>query len=89
MFTPERFLNSTVDFLGNHFEFIPFGAGRRICPGLPMAAIVIPLLLVSWIHFFDWSLPNGGDPKEIGMSEKYGTVIHKEHPLLVISKGRK
>ena len=89
VFKPDRFLNSTVDFHGNHFEFIPFSAGRRICPGLPMAVKVIPLLLVSWIHFFDWSLPNWGDPKEIDMSEKYGANIHKEHPLLLIPKGRK
>ncbi|KAJ9706646.1 hypothetical protein PVL29_001895 [Vitis rotundifolia] len=62
---------------------------ERICPGLPMAVKLIPLVLASWIHFFDWSLPNGGDPKDIDMSEKYGTNIRKEPPLLLIPKGRK
>ena len=89
VFKPERFLNSTVDFQGNNFEFIPFSSGRRICPGLPMAVKLIPLVLASWIHFFDWSLPNGGNPKDTDMNEKYSANIRKEQPLLLIPKGRK
>ncbi|KAK3005494.1 hypothetical protein RJ639_016053 [Escallonia herrerae] len=48
-FKPERFLSSTLDFKGNDFEFLPFGAGRRICPGLPMAARHVPLVLASFV----------------------------------------
>ena len=59
VFKPERFLNSALDFKGNDFEFLPFSAGRRICPGLPMATKVVPLVLASLIHNFDWSLPHG------------------------------
>ncbi|KAJ8766214.1 hypothetical protein K2173_021731 [Erythroxylum novogranatense] len=43
IFKPERFLDSNMDFKGNDFNYIPFGAGRRICPGLPMAAKHVPL----------------------------------------------
>ncbi|RVW16404.1 Corytuberine synthase [Vitis vinifera] len=73
----QRFLNSIVDFQGTNFEFIPFGAGRRICPGLPMAVKLIPPVLVSWIHFFDWSLPNWGDPKEIDMRESLVPIYRR------------
>ncbi|XP_059655807.1 probable (S)-N-methylcoclaurine 3'-hydroxylase isozyme 2 isoform X1 [Cornus florida] len=46
-FKPERFLNSTLDFKGTDFEFLPFGAGRRIFPALPMAAKLVPLIVAS------------------------------------------
>jgi len=61
-FRPERFLDSKVDFWGQDFEFIPFGAGRRICPGLGFARQEIHLILASLIHYFEWSLPNSEDP---------------------------
>ena len=35
VFKPERFLKSTLDYKGNDFEFLPFGAGWVICSGLP------------------------------------------------------
>ncbi|KAM3687182.1 hypothetical protein ACB098_10G060900 [Castanea mollissima] len=89
VFKPERFLNSALDFKGNDFEFLPFSAGRRICPGLPMAAKVVPLVLASLIHFFDWSLPHGYDPEKLDMSEKFGVTLKKEQPLYLIPKVRK
>lgn len=51
-FNPERFLNSALDFKGSDYEFVPFGAGRRICPGLSMAVKQVPSVLASLIHFF-------------------------------------
>ncbi|KAK4363134.1 hypothetical protein RND71_018375 [Anisodus tanguticus] len=61
-FRPKRFLDSNVDFRGQDFEFIPFGVGRRICPGLLFARQQVHLILTSLIHYFEWSLPNGEDP---------------------------
>ncbi|XP_065858922.1 (S)-N-methylcoclaurine 3'-hydroxylase isozyme 1-like [Euphorbia lathyris] len=83
VFDPERFLNSNLDFKGNDFEFIPFGSGRRICPGLPMAAKQVALIVAYLIHFFQWSLPNGYD---INMTEKYGLTLTMDQPLLLIPK---
>lgn len=46
-FLPERFLNNSIDFKGNHFELIPFGSGRRICPGILFAMKINELLLAN------------------------------------------
>mgnify|MGYP003743168439 CR=1 FL=1 len=89
VFKPERFLNSALDFKGNDFEYLPFSAGRRICPGLPMATKVVPLVLASLIHNFDWSLPHGYDHKKLDMNEKFGVTLQKEQPLYLIPKVRK
>ncbi|XP_059639223.1 (S)-N-methylcoclaurine 3'-hydroxylase isozyme 1-like [Cornus florida] len=83
-FKPERFLNATLDFKGNDFEFLPFGAGRRICPGIPMAAKQVPLILASLFRSFDWSLPHGNDPNELDMNEKFAVTLQKEQPLVLI-----
>ncbi|KAH9621547.1 hypothetical protein KSS87_022682, partial [Heliosperma pusillum] len=55
-FEPERFLGTQIDVKGHDFELIPFGAGRRICPGLPLALRMLHLMLGSLIHGFDWKL---------------------------------
>ncbi|XP_055828547.1 probable (S)-N-methylcoclaurine 3'-hydroxylase isozyme 2 [Solanum dulcamara] len=83
-FRPERFLDSNVDFKGQDFEFIPFGGGRRICPGLGFARQQVHLILASLIHHFEWSLPNGEDPMQLDMEEKFGVTLQKEKPLLVV-----
>ncbi|OIT21830.1 cytochrome p450 76c2 [Nicotiana attenuata] len=89
MFRPQRFLSSNMDFKGNDFEFLPFGSGRRICPGLPMAAKSVPLVLASLVHFFDWELPNGKCSIDLDMNEKFGVTLQKKEPLLLIPKARK
>ncbi|XP_068656829.1 cytochrome P450 CYP82D47-like [Aristolochia californica] len=54
-FQPERFLTSHahVDVRGQHFECIPFGSGRRMCPGISFALHVIHLALARVVHGFD------------------------------------
>ena len=91
MFKPERFLNSmmSLDFKGNDFEFLPFGSGRRICPGMPMAAKLVPLIVASIIHSFDWSLPQGMNPNDINMSVKYGLAARMEQSLFLLPKAKK
>ncbi|WCJ36607.1 cytochrome P450 family 76 subfamily G polypeptide 1 [Euphorbia peplus] len=85
-FKPERFLTSIVDFKGQDFGLIPFGSGRRICPGVPMAVRQLPLILGYLIRCFHWSLLNGEDPNNLDMSEKFSITLQKEQPLCVIPK---
>ncbi|KAJ9560348.1 hypothetical protein OSB04_005508 [Centaurea solstitialis] len=83
-FKPERFLGSNIDFRGQDFEFTPFGAGRRMCPGLPLGLKSVELILSSLIREFDWVLPNGDDPSKLDMSDKFGVTLRKEKPLKII-----
>ncbi|OMO72248.1 Cytochrome P450 [Corchorus capsularis] len=83
-FFPERFLNSSIDFKGHHFELIPFGSGRRICPGIQFAMKINELFLANLVHKFDWSLPGGANDKDLDMSESFGITIHRKSPLIAI-----
>jgi cytochrome P450 len=82
-FHPERFLGDTRDFKGNHFEFIPFGAGRRICPGMAFGLANIELGLASLLFYFDWSLPEGVVPGEMDMTETKGMTTRRKADLLL------
>ncbi|KAI8006140.1 hypothetical protein LOK49_LG07G01220 [Camellia lanceoleosa] len=84
VFRPERFLNSSIDFKGHDFEFIPFGAGRRGCPGTLFAMNVNELALASVVHKFDLSLPDGSSGEDLDMTEAAGLIIHKKTPLIVV-----
>ncbi|KAL4358371.1 hypothetical protein AHAS_Ahas09G0280000 [Arachis hypogaea] len=85
LFWPERFMQMDhVDFKGHHFEFIPFGSGRRMCPAMPLASRVLPLALGSLLHKFDWVLPRGMNPHEMDMREGFGITLRKALPLKAI-----
>ncbi|KAG5535702.1 hypothetical protein RHGRI_023460 [Rhododendron griersonianum] len=83
-FMPERFLDSDIDIRGRDFELIPFGAGRRICPGLSLAIRVVPLMLGSLINSFDWKLESGIKPEELDMDDKFGITVQKAQPLRIV-----
>ncbi|KAK1319280.1 Cytochrome P450 71A1 [Acorus calamus] len=85
-FYPERFANIAVDFKGKDFELIPFGAGRRSCPGIHFAMPMIDLAIANLLRHFDWELPEGRTGEELDMNE--GTSGHRKSRLLVIAKPR-
>ncbi|XP_028799836.1 cytochrome P450 71D10-like [Neltuma alba] len=69
MFEPMSFLDTMVDynFKGSHFEYIPFGAERRICPAPTFVTPVLELLLSNLLYHFDWKLPKGMRLEELDM----------------------
>ncbi|KAL7203627.1 hypothetical protein ACSBR2_016818 [Camellia fascicularis] len=83
-FVPERFLDLKVDMRGQGFELIPFGAGRRMCPGILLAYQMVHFMLASLLHSFDWKLGGGMESKDIDMSEKFGITLRKAIPLKAI-----
>nr|UTS77785.1 cytochrome P450 867E38 [Ginkgo biloba] len=77
-FWPERFLlNREIDVKGQHFEFIPFGSGRRGCPGINLALRVVQFALATLLHSFDWKSVED----DIDMNEGIGVTMPKAVPL--------
>ena len=74
---PEIFLESEIDYKGNDFELIPFGAGRRMCPGLPLAYRSVHLIIASLIHKYKWKLADDLHPNEVDMEEKFGLTLKR------------
>ncbi|KAI3774366.1 hypothetical protein L1987_48918 [Smallanthus sonchifolius] len=85
-FNPERFIDSKMDFKGQDFELLPFGSGRRICPGLPSGIKSVEFLLSSLVREFDWAIPNGEDPSTLDMDDKFGIALKRKTPLNLIFK---
>ncbi|KAI3681181.1 hypothetical protein L6452_35966 [Arctium lappa] len=82
-FKPERFDKSSVDFMGTNFEFVPFGSGRRMCPGITFGLTSIEFALAQMLYYFDWKLPSGLSPKDIDMTENDGATATQKVPLSV------
>ena len=83
-FIPERFVGSDVDVRGRDFQLIPFGSGRRGCPGIQLGLTVVRLVLAQLVHCFDWELPNGMSPTELDMTEEFGLTVTRAKHLLAI-----
>ncbi|KAF8029436.1 hypothetical protein BT93_E1978 [Corymbia citriodora subsp. variegata] len=83
-FKPERFLNSSVDFKGQDLELIPFGSGRRGCPGTSFAMATNELVLANLVDKFDWALPEGLKAEDLDMTECTGLTIHRKVHLLAV-----
>ncbi|KAL4273982.1 hypothetical protein GQ457_13G000880 [Hibiscus cannabinus] len=82
-FIPERFENSSIDLKAQDFHFIPFGFGRRRCPGWPFGVVSIEYVMANLLYWFDWKLPTGESAENLDMTELYGLTVTKKAPLLV------
>ncbi|XP_059667668.1 cytochrome P450 71A1-like isoform X1 [Cornus florida] len=85
-FLPERFMDSCIDYKGQDFEFIPFGAGRRGCPGIYLGALTVELALANLLNSFDWELPPGMKKEDIDMDVLPGITMHKKNALCLLAK---
>ncbi|KAK3134188.1 hypothetical protein QOZ80_6AG0546090 [Eleusine coracana subsp. coracana] len=83
-FEPQRFDNSTIDFKGTDFEYTPFGAGRRMCPGMAFALVNVELVLASLLFHFDWELPRGMEPVDLDMTEEIGVTVRRRQDLMLL-----
>ncbi|XP_023734350.1 geraniol 8-hydroxylase [Lactuca sativa] len=80
MFDPERFLGGKFDYKGQNFEFLPFGSGKRMCPGISLANRVVSLMVASFVYHFDWELPHARE--EMDMNDIFGLALLRATPLV-------
>jgi len=83
-FRPERFADKEIDVRGHHYQLLPFGSGRRMCPAYNLGWKVVVLALSNMIHGFQWKLPKDMKPEDLSMEEVFGLSTHRKHPLEVL-----
>ncbi|PUZ65193.1 hypothetical protein GQ55_3G203900 [Panicum hallii var. hallii] len=86
-FRPERWLTRGGGGYGGHdTRFIPFGAGRRGCPGVGFGTRLAELALASMLYHFDWELPGGQDAGSFEFVESSGLSTGLKCPLTLVVK---
>ncbi|KAI7746731.1 hypothetical protein M8C21_011536 [Ambrosia artemisiifolia] len=83
-FIPERFENSSITYSGTNFEFLPFGAGRRMCPGVNFGLATVEYAIANLLLHYDWKLPNDIKPHDIDMREFTRISTLPIHPLQIV-----
>ncbi|KAE8736341.1 cytochrome P450 71B35-like [Hibiscus syriacus] len=85
-FSPDRFIEDTMDSKVQRFELLSFGGGRRGCPGMYMGTVASEHLLANLLYCFDWALPAGTKEADVNMEEQTGQclTLSKKTPLLLV-----
>ncbi|WOL00089.1 hypothetical protein Cni_G08802 [Canna indica] len=91
-FRPARFAPggeaADLDFKGNYFEFLPFGSGRRSCPGMQLGLHGLELAVAQLAHCFTWALPDGMKPSELDMGDVFGLTAPRAVRLVAVPTPR-
>ncbi|CAL5358698.1 hypothetical protein CsSME_00048711 [Camellia sinensis var. sinensis] len=88
VFNPERFVGKEIDVKGQHFELLPFGSGKRMCPAYNLGLKLVKATLANLLHGFNWKLPNNMKPEDVDMEEEYGLTTHRKVPIVVVAEPR-
>lgn len=87
-FFPDRFIGKSIDVKGHDFELLPFGSGRRMCPGYTLGLKVIESSLANLLHGFKWKIAGGLTSQDLNMEEVFGLSTPKKFPLSVVMEPR-
>ncbi|XP_019262497.1 PREDICTED: cytochrome P450 71A1-like [Nicotiana attenuata] len=87
-FIPERLLENDIDIKGQNFTLLPFGSGRRRCPGYSLGIKVVRTTIANLLHGFNWKLTGGMKAEDISMEEIYGLTTHPKKPTSIIMEPR-
>ncbi|XP_071718303.1 germacrene A hydroxylase-like [Rutidosis leptorrhynchoides] len=83
-FVPERFKESSISMMGTDFEYLPFGSGRRMCPGIMLGLANLDLPLAMLLYHFNWELPNNEAPEELEMTDSLGATLKRKNDLFLV-----
>ncbi|KAE8771735.1 Cytochrome P450 99A2 [Hordeum vulgare] len=84
-FMPERFEDGTATYKASRFEYLPFGTGRRKCPGDTFGLATLDLIVARLLYYFDWSLPAGTRPDELDMETSLGLTARRKNQLHLVA----
>ncbi|CAN4108714.1 unnamed protein product [Withania somnifera] len=87
-FIPERFLENDIDIKGRNFTLLPFGSGRRRCPGYKLGIKLVGTTMANLLHGFNWKLVGGVKSEDISKEESYGLTTHPKKPISIIMEPR-
>ena len=95
-FQPERFLKSNeadnssglIDVKGFHYQLLPFGTGRRGCPGISLAMQELPTILAAMIQCFDWKVATLNTGGVVDMTERPGLTAPRAQDLECVPVAR-
>nr|XP_043637419.1 cytochrome P450 93A3-like [Erigeron canadensis] len=89
-FRPERFLEkeNELDVRGQHFHMLPFGSGRRMCPGISLAQFMVHTTLGAMIQCFDWKAGIDGNLPSVDMEEGFGLTLTRANHLVCVPVAR-
>ncbi|KAK4753516.1 hypothetical protein SAY87_001620 [Trapa incisa] len=91
-YEPERFLgrseDESIDIKGRNYELLPFGSGRRGCPGISLAMLEIPVTLAAMIQCFEWEScgPTGEIVRAVDMDERPGLTAPRANDLICLPR---
>ncbi|XP_047949713.1 premnaspirodiene oxygenase-like [Salvia hispanica] len=84
-FEPERFEDQAVDFVGGDFKYLPFGTGKRMCPGMTFGLATMESALAQLLYNFDWKLSKSVRAEDLDMTESFGLISSRTHNLFVVA----
>ncbi|KAG6557049.1 hypothetical protein Mapa_000975 [Marchantia paleacea] len=88
VFKPERFLDSSIDVKGQHFQLLPFGSGKRICAGVNLSLLILQQTVAQVLHCCELSLPSGYCPDDVDLEEMFGGTTSRKARLEVCASPR-
>lgn len=85
-FRPARFESNVA--LATEFQYLPFGSGRRMCPGAAFGTATLELVVARLLYYFDWRMPGKMRPEELDMETVVDATAKRRKQLHLVATPR-